>query len=145
MNDNGFAVVDTPFMAFLIGFLVWSLWVESDFKDGASNMDVESIRLTPFHGKTESGVIHGEIVLTVDRTVRILLEGDIVVMGFLHIDGQNLVPNGEGYIIYYSGPLQLVEPKSVGNEVNILIRHGGSETAVTAVLEGRHATAGAGS
>ena len=124
-------------MAVLIWFLVWALWFESDFKDGASNLDVESIRLTPFHGKTESGVIHGEIVLTVDRKIRTLLEGDIVEMDFLHIDGQNLVQSGEGYIIYYSGPIQLVEPKSVGDEVNILIRHGGSETAVTATMGGR--------
>ena len=112
------------------------IW-ESDRVINPSDLDVESIRLTPFHGKTESGVIHGEIVLTVDRKVRILLEGDIVEMEFLHIDRQNVVQSGEGYIIYYSGPLQLVEPKSVGDEVNILIRHGGSETAVTATVGGR--------
>ena len=110
------------------------IW-ESDRVINPSDLDVESIRLTPFHGKTESGVIHGEIVLTVDRKVRILLEGDIVEMEFLHIDRQNAVPSGEGYIIYYSGPLQLVEPKSVGDEVNILIRHGGSQTEVVAEVE----------
>ena len=110
------------------------IW-ESDRVINPSDLDVESIRLTPFHGKTESGVIHGEIVLTVDRKVRILLEGDIVEMEFLHIDRQNVVQSGEGYIIYYSGPLQLVEPKSVGDEVNILIRHGGSQTEVVAEIE----------
>ena len=110
------------------------IW-ESDRVINPSDLDVESIRLTPFHGKTESGVIHGEIVLTVDRKVRILLEGDIVEMEFLHIDRQNVVQSGEGYIIYYSGPLQLVEPKSVGDEVNILIRHGGSQTEVVTEVD----------
>ena len=113
---------------------VFYIW-ESDRVINPSDLDVESIRLTPFHGKTESGVIHGEIVLTVDRKVRILLEGDIVEMEFRYIGRQNVVPSGEGYIIYYSGPLQLVEPKSVGDEVNILIRHGGSQTEVVAEVD----------
>lgn len=137
MNNNSFAVVIILLMAVIIGSVVGTLWIEFDFKDGASNLDVESIRLTPFHGKAESGVIQGEIVLTVDRKIRILLEGDIVEMEFWYTDRQNMVPSGEGYIIYYFGPLQLVEPKSVGDEVNILIRHGGSETAVTATVGGR--------
>ena len=105
----------------------------------------QTVRLTEFMPGTDSAIVHAEIVIVVDRNVQLILGGDVTDLRLDTISGATNIELNDVKAVSYDGPLVLNGPASAGDEVEILIRHGGSETAVTAVLEGRHATAGAGS
>ena len=104
---------------------------------GNADLDVEGIRLTAFHDGAGIDIVDAEILLTVSRPVVVLLEGDVKTKtlfgGALYKAG--VERSGDGLIIHYKGLLELTETKSVGDEVNILIRHGGNQMEVVAVVE----------
>ena len=99
---------------------------------GNADLDVEGIRLTAFHDGAGIDIVDAEILLTVSRHVKVLLEGDVKTKtlfgGALYTAG--VERSGDGLIIHYKGLLELTETKSVGDEVEILIRHGAGETRI---------------
>ena len=105
---------------------------------GDADLDVEGIRLTAFHDGAGIDIVDAEILLTVSRPVVVLLEGDIKTKPLF--DGQPykkwVTPSGDGLVIHYEGLLELTETKSVGDEIEIVIRHGGSETRIVAEVGG---------
>ena len=116
------------------------LWDSYDYYNFPSNLDVDYVKLMPAHGGPEFNVVHCEIIFTVDKRTYISIGGDAVEKkikynGFLIKSELTVTPSGQGFIIHHSGPLQLADSRMIGDEVNILIRHGGSQTEVVAVVE----------
>ena len=61
------------------------------------------------------------------------IEGDVAQK---RSSGDHLVGHTDrGIVVCYGGPLLLNNPASVGDEVEIVIRHGGSQTEVVAEIE----------
>ena len=118
-----------------IATLIMSGVIVYEINNSVSNLEVKQIWLMPAHDGAEFNIVQGEILMTVDRYVKIVLAGDIMETRFSSYDGQ-IIQSGDGYIIAYSGPLQLMGPKTVGDEVRIQINHGGSMTEAVAVVEG---------
>ena len=81
-----------------------------EINNGVSNQKVKQIRPMPAHDGAEFNIVQGEILMTVDRYVNIVLAGDIMETRFSSYDGQ-IMQNGDGHITAYSEPLQLMGPK----------------------------------
>ena len=123
----------------VIGVGAYVAWESNVYHNGHSNLNIEGMRLTQIHESAEFNVVQGEIAFTVDRPVYLSLGGDLVEKRLGYNNKQNWLEaeqSGDGYMLVYSGPLLLAESKAVGDEVHILIRHGGSQTEVVAEVEG---------
>lgn len=95
----------------------------------------QTVRLTEFASGTDSAIVHAEIVVAVDRNVKMAIAGDAVDMDLNEYNGANIIKQDGIKTITYDGPLVLNGPASAGDEVEIVIRHGGSQTEVVAEIE----------
>ena len=125
------------FAAFVVAIGVYGIIIMFEFTDGASSIEVKSAKLAMVGDGQTSDIVHGNIVFVVDKYARLLLAGDVQEVELLMSDGNTsrIAVKDGSRIISYDGLLLLNEPASVGDEVHILIRHGGSQTEVVAVVE----------
>ena len=103
---------------------------------GDASIEVKLAELVMVGNGQTSDTVHGNIIFTVDKTVNLLLAGDVreVELSWSGSAIDYIAVKDGAYIISYDGPLLLNEPVSVGDEIEIVIRSGGSETTVTATL-----------
>ena len=95
----------------------------------------QTVRLTEFMPGTDSAIVHAEIVIVVDRNVKLILGGGVADLRLDKISGATNIELNDVKAVSYDGPLVLNGPASAGDEIELVIRHGASETAVTATLE----------
>ena len=119
------------FVFLLMMFIVVPIFYATD-----STIIGQTVRLTEFASGTDSAIVHAEIVVAVDRNVEMAIAGDVVDMDLSKYNGVNIITQDGIKTITYDGPLVLNGPVSVGDEVEIVIRHGGSQTEVVAEVEG---------
>ena len=117
-------------------FVVAGIILNFERTHGVSSIEVKSVELAMVGDGQTSDTVHANIVFTVDKTARLLLAGDVLEVELpLSGNGIDRIAVKDGaYIISYDGTLLLNEPASAGDKVEIVIRNGGSETAVTATL-----------
>ena len=117
--------------------IVYGIIITFEFTDGASSIEVKSAQLAMVGDGQTSDIVHGNIVFVVDKNARLLLAGDVQEAELLWRDSSTdrIAVKDGAYLISYDGLLLLNGPASVGDEIEIVIRHGGSETTVTATLE----------
>ena len=129
-----FAIVLTFLFALVLPFWV-VFWPEAP---GKVVIDVDSVRLEAFRDGSGINVVDAEIIIVASQHVPVSLAGDIKTKylsnGLQY--GNWETRSGDGVIIHYEGLLELVNPKSVGDEVNILIRYDESQMEVVAEVEG---------
>ena len=124
-------------IAFTVFAGVYGIIITFEFTDGASSIEVKSAQLAMVGDGQTSDTVHGNIVFVVDKNARLLLAGDVQEVELLWWDSSTdrIAVKDGAYLISYDGPLLLNGPASVGDEIELVIRHGASETAVTATLE----------
>ena len=96
----------------------------------------QTVRLTEFMPGTDSAIVHAEMVVAVDRNVKMAIAGDAVDMDLNEYNGANIIKQDGVKTITYDGPLVLNGPASAGDEIELVIRHGAGETAVAAIVKG---------
>ena len=130
-----FAIVLTFLFALVLPFWV-VFWPEAP---GKVVIDVDSVWLEAFRDGSGINVVDAEIIIVASQHVPISLAGDIKTKrlsnGFQY--GNWETRSGDGVIIHYEGLLELTESKSVGDEIEIVIRHGASETRIVAEVGGK--------
>ena len=130
------AVVMLLLIAFVAIMGVYAIIIFFESTYGVSSIEVKSVRLAMVGDDKTSDTVHGNIIFTVDKRANLLLTGDVWEVELLWSDSRIdpiAVKDGVS-IISYDGLLILNEPASAGDEVEIVIRNGGSETSVTATL-----------
>lgn len=138
IRDVNFALLGViATVALIITSFVYVYNVDIDRASGLSDLDVKGIRLIQVYDDAMIDVVHAEITFIVDRDVNLGLGGDVVEITkpFGDNDGWTSMQIPKGLIVHYSGILLLTEPKSTGDEVSILFRHGGSMTEAVAEVE----------
>ena len=135
MPDAG-TVILFSLIAVLVIVVSFAIMFGFDFTYGDTSIDVKLIELVIVGDGQTSDIVHSNIIFTVDKRSKLLLTGDVWEVNMLWSDSRiDIIAINDGEsIINYNGLLILNEPVSVGDEVVILIRNGGSETAVTATL-----------
>ena len=135
MPDAGTVVLFSA-IALLVIVVVVSIIIYFEFTYGVTSINVKLIELVIVGDGQTSDTVHGNIVFTVDKRVKLLLAGDVWELDMLWSDSKidTIAVKDRVSLISYDGFLILNEPASAGDEVEILIRNGGSETAVTATL-----------
>ena len=135
MPDAG-TVILFSLIAVLVIVVSFAIMFGFDFTYGDTSIDVKLIELVIVGDGQTSDIVHSNIIFTVDKRSKLLLTGDVWEVNMLWSDSRiDIIAINDGEsIINYNGLLILNEPVSVGDEVEILIRNGGSETAVTATL-----------
>ena len=123
-------------IAIMVIVVAGSLIIYFDQTYGISLIDVKLAKLSMVGDGQTSDTVHANIVFTVDKTARLLLTGDVleVELPWSGSSIDRIALKDGAYIISYDGTLLLNEPASAGDKVEIVIRNGGSETAVTAIL-----------
>ena len=96
------------------------------------DFDVEMVRLVALYDGPDINIVDAEIILTASRNTAVSFEGDVRKEA---VSRNSVKFLDDGVIIRYQGLLWLTEPRAVGDEVNILIRHGASQTEVVAEIE----------
>ena len=82
----------------------------------------------------ESAVVHGSLLFSVTPSVFVEFGGDVKSMS-ITADNSDIIYVDETKIVRYDGLLALKEPVSAGDEIDLVIRHGGSETVMSIVVE----------
>lgn len=120
-----------------VGIAILYMW-EVDRTGSPSDLDLKNIRIIQAYDDARFDVVHVETVFTIDRSVLISFDGDVVgtTVSLHHSDGWTSTHNSKGIVVHYSGLHQLNEPKAVGDKVTILIRHSGSTTEAVVEIEG---------
>ena len=123
-------------IAIMVFVVAGSLIIYFDQTYGISLIDVKLAKLSMVGDGQTSDTVHANMVFTVDKTARLLLAGDVleVELPWSGSGIDRIALKDGAYIISYDGPLLLNEPASAGDKIEIVIRNGGSETAVTATL-----------
>ena len=123
-------------IALLVIVVSFAIMFGFDFTYGDTSIDVKLIELVIVGDGQTSDIVHGNIIFTVDKRSKLLLTGDVWEVNMLWSDSKiDTIAVKDGVsLISYDGFLILNEPASAGDDVEILIRNGGSETAVTATL-----------
>ena len=136
MPDAG-TVILFSLIAVLVIVVSFAIMFGFDFTYGDTSIDVKLIELVIVGDGQTSDIVHSNIIFTVDKRSKLLLTGDVWEVNMLWSDSRiDIIAINDGEsIINYNGLLILNEPVSVGDEVEILIRNGGSETTVTATLD----------
>ena len=111
---------------FIGGFV---LFVYPNFEE--SSIRVDQLDVTLVSDSDGSHIVRCDFLFSIDKLVPISIGGDIK---DTDIRWGGMVPLSDAYVIRNGGLFALKEPASAGDEIEIVIRHGGSETAVTATL-----------
>ena len=124
-------------IAFIVIVVVVAIIIDFELAHGVSSIDVKLVKLSMIGDGQTSDIVHCNMVFTVDKMARLLLTGDVREVDLIWSERtiDRIVVNDGVSIISYDGLLLLNEPASAGDEIEIVIRNGGSETAVTAILE----------
>ncbi len=115
----------------------YGIIIDFEQTHGVFSIEVKSVELTMVGDGRTSDAVHCNMVFTADKTARLLLTGDVREMK-LPWSGSGIertTLSDGARVISYDGLLLLNEPASAGDEIEVVIRYGGSETAVTATLE----------
>ena len=99
-----------------------------------SEISVEAVRLLFVSDAPESAVVHGSLLFSVTPSVLVEFGGDVKSMS-ITADNSDIIYVDETKIVRYDGLLALKEPVSAGDEIDLVIRHGGSETVMSIVVE----------
>ena len=112
---------------FIAAFVIF---VYPNFEE--SSIRVDRFDVTLVSGSDGAHIVRCDFLFSVDRFVPVSIGGDIK---DTNIRWGHMAPPSDSYVVRHGGLFALKEPAAPGDEVEILIRHGGSETAVTATLE----------
>ena len=96
-----------------------------------SSIRVDQFDVTLVSDSDGAHIVRCDFLFSIDRFVPISIGGGI--------EGTDIrwgwmAPPSDAYVVRHGGLFALKEPASAGDEIEIVIRHGGSETAVTATL-----------
>ena len=112
-------------VAVVIGLLV--LIVYPNFEE--SNIRVDQFDVTLVSDSDGAHIVRCDFLFSIDRFVPVSIGGDIedteIYWGWM-------APPSDAYVVRHGGLFVLKEPASAGDEIEIVIRHGGSETTVIA-------------
>ena len=111
---------------FIMAFVIF---VYPHFEE--SSIRVDQLDVTLVSDSDGSHIVRCDFLFSIDKLVPISIGGDIE---DTDIRWMGLGPLSDAYVIRNGGLFVLKEPASVGDEIEIVIRHGGSETTVTATL-----------
>ena len=127
-------VIFIMFCVFVIG-VVSALAVYDHVAGHAeSEISVEAVRLLFVSDAPESAVVHGSLLFSVTPSVLVEFGGDVESMSITAYNADIIYADGTK-IVRYDGLLALKEPVSAGDEIDLVIRHGGSETVLSIVVE----------
>ena len=105
--------------------------VTSDRYNAESIINVERFDLTLLSDEDNARIVICDFLFSIDQRVPVIVSGDIanatIPKGAFYSAGEATVVRGTGMFV-------LNEPAAPGDEVEILIRHGTGETAVTVTL-----------
>ena len=123
--------------ALVAALLLGITWLDIvEFEDGVPSVDVKMVRLVQAVEGAETDIVRAEIIFTTDIHVAATLAGDLVEEKYLQKAGAVTYMN-EGMLVHYDGLLVIDEPKAAGDSVELVIRHGDSETVVIAKVVGQ--------
>ena len=98
-----------------------------------SSIRVDQFNVTLVSGSDGAHIVRCDFLFSIDRFVPVSIGGDIE---DTNIRWGWMAPPSDAYVVRHGGLFALKEPASAGDEVNILIRHGGSQTEVVVEVEG---------
>ena len=130
--DYWYHVANVVVAVFVFGSLfiaAFVLFVYPNFEE--SSIRVDQLDVTLVSDSDGAHIVQCDFLFSIDRFVPISIGGDIE---DTDIRWRGMVPLSDAYVVRNGGLFVLKEPASAGDEIEIVIRHGGSETAVTATL-----------
>ena len=113
------------FGTLFIGIVV--LIVYPNFEE--SSIRVDQFDVTLVSDSDGAHIVRCDFLFSIDRLVPVSIGGDIE---NTDIDWEWMAPPSDAYVVRHGGLFVLKEPASAGDEIEIVIRHGGSETTVIA-------------
>ena len=103
------------------------LFVYPNFEE--SSIRVDQFDVTLVSDSDGAHIVRCDFLFSIDRFVPVSIGGDIE---DTDIRWGWMAPPSDAYVVRHGGLFVLKEPASAGDEVEIVIRHGGSETLVIA-------------
>ena len=107
---------------FIMAFVIF---VHPHFEE--SSIRVDQLDVTLVSDSDGAHIVRCDFLFSIDKLVPISIGGDIE---DTDIRWMELGPLSDAYVIRNGGLFALKEPASVGDEIEIVIRHGGSETSI---------------
>ena len=113
---------------FIVAFVVF---IHPHFAESSINVDQFDVTLVS--DSDGAHIVRCDFLFSIDRFVPISIGGDIE---DTDIRWEWMVPPSDAYVVQHSGLFALKEPASVGDEIEIVIRHGESETMIVVEVGG---------
>ena len=130
--DCWYRVANVVVAVFVFGSLFIAIFVTIIYPNfEESSIRVDQFDMTLVSDSDDTHIVRCDFLFSIDKLVPITIGGDIEDTG---IRWMEMGPLSDAYVVRHGGLFALKEPASVGDEVEIVIRHGGSKTTVTATL-----------
>ena len=132
--DCWYRVANVVVAVFVFGSLFIAIFVTIIYPNfEESSIRVDHFNVTLVSDSDGAHIIRCDFLFSIDRFVPISIGGDIE---DTDIRWGWMAPPSDAYVVRHDGLFVLKDPASVGDEIEIVIRHGGSETSIVVEVGG---------